>query len=67
MHDTKDSGSRNEHRTGHLQHKGRPHDLSRIPLRSTLLCVKVKVKVNVVLEQATKAQRESTGTALLFL
>ena len=29
--------------------------------------VKVKVKVNFTLEQATKAQRESRGIALLFL
>jgi hypothetical protein len=29
--------------------------------------VKVKVKVKLTLEQATKAQRGSTGTAVLFL
>jgi hypothetical protein len=31
------------------------------------LNIKVKVKVKITLEQATKAQRGSRGTALLFL
>jgi hypothetical protein len=43
--DTKGSGSWNEHRAGQLQQTGGPHNSSRIPLRSTLLCVCVCVCV----------------------
>jgi len=35
--------------------------------RKSILNMKVKVKVNFTLEQATKTQRGSTGIALLFL
>jgi len=37
------------------------------PLGKSSLYIKVKVKVNFTLEQATKAQRGSSGIALLFL
>jgi hypothetical protein len=35
-------------------------------MHNTIHILKVKVKVKFTLEEATKAQRESTGLALLF-
>jgi len=50
-----------------MSHKAQFSNGYKVSSRNVKVKGKVKVKVKFILEQATKARRGSTGTALLFL